>query len=38
MSNPGRPHWEAVKWILRYLQGNTNMKLSFGGSEAKLIA
>jgi ATP-binding cassette subfamily B (MDR/TAP) protein 1 len=19
MSNPGRPHWEAVKWILRYL-------------------
>lgn len=21
MSKPGREHWEAVKWILRYLQG-----------------
>lgn len=20
MSNPGRPHWEAMKWILRYLR------------------
>jgi ATP-binding cassette subfamily B (MDR/TAP) protein 1 len=38
MSNPGRPHWEAVKWILRYLRGSTNMKLYFGGSKAKLIA
>jgi ATP-binding cassette subfamily B (MDR/TAP) protein 1 len=38
MSNPERPQWEAVKWILRYLRGSTNMKLCFGGSEAKLIA
>ena len=38
MSNPGRPHWEAVKWILRYLQGSTNLKLCFGGGEAKLVA
>jgi ATP-binding cassette subfamily B (MDR/TAP) protein 1 len=38
MSNPGRPHCEAVKWILRYLRGSTNMKLCFGGSKAKLIA
>ena len=38
MSNPGRPHWEAVKWILRYLRGSTNMKLCFGGGEPKLIA
>jgi hypothetical protein len=37
MSNPGRPHWEAMKWILRYLRGSTNMKLYFGGNEAKLI-
>lgn len=38
MSNPGRPHWEAVKWILRYLRGSTNLKLCFGDNEAKLIA
>ena len=38
MSNPGRPHWEAVKWILRYLWGSTDMKICFGGSESKLIA
>jgi hypothetical protein len=38
MSNPGRPYWEAVKWILRYLRGSTNMKLCFGRNEAKLIA
>jgi hypothetical protein len=38
ISNPGRPHWEAVKWILRYLWGITNMKLCFGGNEANLIA
>ena len=38
MSNPGRPHWEAMKWILRYLWGSTNMKLCFGDGEAKLIA
>ena len=38
MSNPGRPHWEAVKWILRYLRGSTNLKLCFGSSEPVLVA
>ena len=38
MSNPERPHWEAVKWILRYLQGSTNIKLCFGSSEPVLVA
>ena len=38
MSNPGIPHWEDVKWILRYLRGSTNLKLCFGDGEAKLIA
>ena len=30
MSNPGRPHWEAVKWILRYLRGSTNLNFVLG--------
>ena len=38
MSNPGRPHWEAVKWILRYLRGSTNLKLCFGKSDPVLVA
>ena len=38
MSNPGRPHWEAVEWILRYLRGSTNLKLCFGSSEPVLVA
>jgi ATP-binding cassette subfamily B (MDR/TAP) protein 1 len=38
MSNLGRPHLEAMKFILRYLRGNTNLKLCFSGNEAKLIA
>ena len=24
MSNPGKQHWLAVKWILRYLRGTTS--------------
>ncbi|XXG79495.1 hypothetical protein AAC387_Pa09g0546 [Persea americana] len=36
MSNPGKMHWEAVKWILRYLRGTTKAALHFGGSEIKL--
>ena len=25
MSNPKRKHWEAVKWILRYLRGSSSL-------------
>ncbi|KAK8931081.1 hypothetical protein KSP39_PZI016518 [Platanthera zijinensis] len=37
LSNPGKEHWSAVKWILRYLQGTTDLSLRFGGSEPELL-
>ncbi|OMO73383.1 Integrase, catalytic core [Corchorus capsularis] len=30
MSNPGKTHWEAVKWIMRYLNGTKNVCLVYG--------
>jgi hypothetical protein len=36
MNNPGKEHWEVVKWILRYLRGTSNHALCFGGSETVL--
>jgi hypothetical protein len=32
MANPGREHWKAVQWILRYLCGSSNACLCFGKS------
>lgn len=29
MSNPGKEHWKAVKWILRYLKGTKSMGIVF---------
>mgnify|MGYP000662730362 CR=1 FL=1 len=29
MSNPGREHWAALKWILRYLTSTSSMCLRF---------
>jgi hypothetical protein len=29
MNNPGKEHWEAVKWILRYLRGTATHALCF---------
>ncbi|WCJ18000.1 Transposon Ty1-LR1 Gag-Pol polyprotein [Euphorbia peplus] len=31
MSKPGKRHWEAVKWIFRYLRGTVGHGLMFGG-------
>ena len=30
MSKPGRQHWEAVKWIFRYLRGTVGHGIVFG--------
>jgi len=37
LSNPGKEHWNAVKWILRYLCGTTSLKLCFGGDKPTLV-
>ena len=36
MSNPGKAHWEVVKWILRYLRGTTQKCLHFGKGEVEV--
>eukprot|EP00253_Pinus_taeda_P003501 PITA_03501 len=36
MKNPGKEHWMAVNWILRYLRGTTNQALCFCGSNIAL--
>ncbi|KAK3019998.1 hypothetical protein RJ639_003346 [Escallonia herrerae] len=32
MTNPGKEHWQAVKWILRYLRGTSRFCLCFEGN------
>ena len=36
MENPGREHWEAVHWILRYLRGTSGTSLCFGRGELNI--
>jgi len=36
MSNPGKHHWEAVKWIMRYLKGSSETCLTFTAGGLKL--
>ncbi|KAK3001074.1 hypothetical protein RJ639_020290 [Escallonia herrerae] len=35
MGNPGKKHWDAVKWIFRYLAGSTNFGVMFDRDGAK---
>jgi hypothetical protein len=37
MANPGRTHWEAVKWIFKYLCGTFNACLQFGKIKEGLV-
>ena len=30
MENPSKEHWEAVKWIFKYMRGTSKLCLSFG--------
>ncbi|CAL1383495.1 unnamed protein product [Linum trigynum] len=36
LSNPGKEHWRAVKWILRYLRGTSRVCLCFGNGKTIL--
>ena len=36
MRNLGKEHWAAVKWILRYLRGNSSVYLRYGPRESML--
>ncbi|KAH9697399.1 hypothetical protein KPL71_023589 [Citrus sinensis] len=33
MSNPGKLHWDAVKWVMRYLKGTLDHSLMYGKSK-----
>ncbi|KAI3667008.1 hypothetical protein L6452_42050 [Arctium lappa] len=36
MSDPGREHWKAFKWLLRYLKGTSKFGLCFKGKDSVL--
>ncbi|GKC29552.1 hypothetical protein Tco_1036846, partial [Tanacetum coccineum] len=38
LSNPGKKHWEAVKWIFRYLRGTSKLGITFGNGKPMLVS
>jgi len=36
MAKPGKEHWQAVKWVLRYLKGTSDNCIIFYGSEGSV--
>jgi hypothetical protein len=36
MHNPGKMHWDAAKWILRYLHGTRNIGICFEGNNEEI--
>ncbi|CAM8986873.1 unnamed protein product [Rhodiola kirilowii] len=37
LSNPDKKHWEAVKWIFRYLRGTSKLGITFGNEKPILV-
>ena len=37
MSNPGKKHWEAMKGVMRYLNGTKELCICFGNKEACVL-
>ena len=37
MANPGKQHWDAIKWHLRYLKGTSDVCLKFGIDDTRII-
>ncbi|GJT46799.1 retrovirus-related pol polyprotein from transposon TNT 1-94 [Tanacetum coccineum] len=37
LSNPGKKHWEAVKWKFRYLRGTSKLGITFGNGKPMLV-
>ncbi|GKF64398.1 hypothetical protein Tco_0187846, partial [Tanacetum coccineum] len=37
LANPGKNHWEAVKWILKYLKGIADVGVVYGRDHGKHV-
>nr|GFD32346.1 retrovirus-related Pol polyprotein from transposon TNT 1-94 [Tanacetum cinerariifolium] len=37
LSNPGKKHWKAVKWIFRYQRGTSKLGIAFGNRKPTLV-